>query len=275
MKFEPKEIPEGINTSEGHPVRDFFGFLGLFILAIVIFFFASSFISDFLFKRVSPEQEVSLLRDVLTEHLDEVMISGTSANQTLVDSVFDEVLQAGEVQLGKPLEIHLIQSLHPNAFCALGGHFYVTQPLVEKSQSRNELFFVFAHELGHFMNRDAIQRIGRMFLLPLVSKVFGLGTLGGFGSQVADVTGELGELKYGRDQETNADLFAAELMVKHYGHIRGGADFFTLLQNESEFSPQFGFLSTHPLSEERIQFLDDMAVKNDWPRDGELELIRR
>lgn len=166
------------------------------------------------------------------------------------------------------MEVGLMNQEEPNALAFPGGLILVTRGLLEQVESENELAFVIGHELGHYCHRDHLRSLGRGLAFALLAAAVGRG--GSVGDLVS-FSGELSSRRFGRDQESAADAFALELVVAEYGHVGGATEFFERLpapQSRLERSLAT-YLSTHPLSEERLQDLATLAEKRGWPARGQ------
>jgi predicted Zn-dependent protease len=73
--------------------------------------------------------------------------------------------------------------------------------------------------------------------------------------------------KFNQQQETDCDLYGASLVFHKYGHLGGGLKFFERL-GESE-GMLHKYLSTHPLSQDRMKRIESEAMKQNWPLTGE------
>ena len=68
-----------------------------------------------------------------------------------------------------PLDIKVVRRSEANAIALPGGHIYVFQGLVDKSESADELAGVIAHEIGHVAHprRHALDPAGRRPVVPV------------------------------------------------------------------------------------------------------------
>src|SRR5207237_8367104 len=115
-----------------------------------------------------------------------------------------------------PLDAKVIRRSEANAIALPGGHIYVFQGLVEKSEATDELAGVIAHEIGHVAHRDGtrsiLQSAGLSFLFGML-----LGDFGG-GSRIVIGARAVLQSSYSRDVESAADGYGVEL------RSRAGAD---------------------------------------------------
>lgn len=164
------------------------------------------------------------------------------------------------------LRVEVMEDETPNAFAVPGGLIFVTEGLLDGAESENEVAFVLAHEIGHFEGRDHLRALGRSALLGLVLAVAGLGD-GGFVSHTSQFLG----LRYGREQERDADAFGLGLVHAHYGHVAGCSAFFARIRKEmGALGDLPSFVQTHPASQERIEALGDLAGERGYLTEGTL-----
>jgi len=129
------------------------------------------------------------------------------------------------------------------------------------------LFLGGGHELGHVNARHSIHRMSEQTLFGL-----GLAVGSSLNKTVADIAGIAGVgiqllfLKYSRDDERQADQLGVEYSRKGSYNPGEMIGFFTSLEKMGDLSGSHsipGFLSTHPLTSERIQNTKDMLIESD------------
>ncbi|MCB0384743.1 MAG: M48 family metallopeptidase, partial [Bdellovibrionales bacterium] len=131
--------------------------------------------------------------------------------------------------------------------------------LLKNSETENELGFVICHEIGHFVHRDVIRGLSTRFMLLAALSLLGLSD-NNLGIVDAGVNSSL--LSYSRNQESRADEFAITCASKKYGHIEGFDTFFMRAKKQNPKvldSKFFQYMSTHPISDERIKHLVEFA----------------
>lgn len=118
-------------------------------------------------------------------------------------------LQSGLSNSERDFTVQLLNSPVENAFAIPGGYIYVTRQLLALMNSESELAFVMGHEVGHVAARHSAGRQRTSGIAGIAASVLGavagnstLGQLVGAGAQQA---AGLFTLKYGRDQEYQAD----------------------------------------------------------------------
>jgi Zn-dependent protease with chaperone function len=157
---------------------------------------------------------------------------------------------------GYPLVLHLVKDETVNAFALPGGQVVLFTGLMEKAAKPEEVAGVLTHEIQHVLKRHATSRIAQSIgTRALVSILFGGGDLGA----LTMTAQQLGELSYGRGQESEADTEGARLMAKAGLPVSSLGVFFQRLEFAEGNSKIPGFISTHPDSRERAKKISDLS----------------
>ncbi len=158
---------------------------------------------------------------------------------------------------------HVVEDDDVNAFAAPGGFVVVTTAMLREAASPEEVAGVLAHEIQHVELRHGVRGVLKRLGFRAILAVL----IGGEGGllETAGVAGALGELKFGRDQEREADRRGFALLVNARVDPRGMQRFFDRLAERGDQVP--GLLSTHPASAERsrdLQRLLDTVRDRAW-----------
>jgi predicted Zn-dependent protease len=167
------------------------------------------------------------------------------------------------------VQVVLLNDPEINAFVATGQTVYVQSGLLEAADNVNQLQGVIAHELGHVVGGHSIRlQEGAKAATGITIATLILGALA-----IAAGAGEAGEgimmagqqaamssfLAFTRAQEATADASAVKTLHGAGISGKGMLDFFAKLQNEEyrlAIYAKDSYQSTHPLSSERIQALE-------------------
>ena len=139
--------------------------------------------------------------------------------------------------------------------------------LLEEAESENEIAFVLAHDLGHHINRDPLKGLGRSLVFLTISSALGIGA---GNADIVTLTGSLTNLHYSRQQESAADIYALRAIVNLYGHGGSSLDFFQRMQTKDPRGKLSAYFSIHPLTQERINYLHQVATQQGWHMTGEV-----
>lgn len=266
MKFEPKLPRDGVNVGKIHPLTEVVvGVVGLALIVLVLVTGAAVTV-DWGVQRLPASWEKRLFsHDWLTATLPYTTDDPRAAAlQQLVDG-----LASAWEDPPFAFRVAIAPSDDANAMALPGGWIVVTGGLLEAVSSENELAFVLGHELGHFRNRDHLRGLGRGVALAAASSALGWGA-GSGAAQLTATLGRLGGRVFDRSQELAADAFGLTLLALHYGHVEGAEAFFRSDALADPGSGTAAYFSTHPIHEQRIGELRELAATRGYRR-GEVE----
>jgi len=151
-------------------------------------------------------------------------------------------------------EVNLLGSPQINAFCMPGGKIAFYYGILDKLQlNDDEVAMIMGHEIAHALREHARERMGKTMAtrgaIELGAALFGLGNAGRL---AADMGGQLLTLKFGREDESEADLVGMELAARGGYDPRAGVSLWNKMATANKGAPP-QFLSTHPSGPTRIQ----------------------
>ncbi|HUS35015.1 MAG TPA: M48 family metallopeptidase [Verrucomicrobiae bacterium] len=139
-----------------------------------------------------------------------------------------------------------------NAFALPGGNVIVMRGLIEQA-TPDELAGVLAHEMSHVLEKHGMRSLAQVVGPILIAKYMFDGE--GAVAALVGVSAALGQLKYSREAEADADDEAWDILMKANIDPRGLTSFFRKLKNMAPKEAS-DVLSTHPATETRIQRLE-------------------
>ncbi|MDO8385286.1 MAG: M48 family metallopeptidase [Polaromonas sp.] len=150
-------------------------------------------------------------------------------------------------------EVNLIGSKQINAFCMPGGKIAFYTGILDQLQlNDDEVAMIMGHEMAHALREHARERMGKSAATnigaSLLSQLLGLGDLG---QTVAGLGVELINLRFGREDESEADLVGMELGARAGFDPRAGITLWQKMAVASKGAPP-QWLSTHPAGATRI-----------------------
>ena len=151
-------------------------------------------------------------------------------------------------------EINLLNSKQVNAFCMPGGKIaFYTGILQQLQLNDDEVSMVMGHEIAHALREHARERMGKTAAtrgaIEIGAALFGLGN---GGRTVANLGGQLLTLRFGREDESEADLVGMELTARAGYDPQAGVTLWQKMAEASKGAPP-EFLSTHPSGPTRIK----------------------
>ncbi|MEB3236165.1 MAG: M48 family metallopeptidase [Candidatus Sericytochromatia bacterium] len=151
-----------------------------------------------------------------------------------------------------------------NAMALPGGAIVVTQGLLERCSTPEELAGVLAHEIVHVQRRHGLQRMGQELGIQLLLLVL----TGGDPSDLWSGAAGLAGLHHSRQAEDEADKEGLALMLKARIDPQGMVRSFRMLQKlsaESEATALPAFLSDHPAVADRLARIEAEAARHAGP----------
>ncbi len=157
----------------------------------------------------------------------------------------------------------VVQSKDVNAFALPGGNMFIFTGLLEKIGSTDELAGVTGHEIAHVRREHwAKQYASQQKRAAGIGLLLGLTKANQSVQNIAGIGNSLLTLSYSRNDEYDADKYGLTNMVAANYDARGMIDLFQTLQQASGNKgggPEF--LSTHPMSKERIERVEEFIAK--------------
>lgn len=259
--YENPEIPEGINVSPAHPLKDFALLVAGISTLIVIGVLVLSLLAGQLARHVPFAREQALAGSLghwlpavpaTPEHLQ---------RQRYLQALAERLAAAMEMPASMPITVHYAPSDTVNALATLGGHIVVFQGLIDTLPNENALAMVLAHEIAHVRHRHPIVAMGRGFAVMLaLSSLAGIGD--GAMQQWLGGVGMLPVLSFSRSQEEEADDDALQALLHTYGHVQDAAAFFETIARRQPMAEPLPIFSTHPGHEARIAHIRAFASRH-------------
>lgn len=160
-------------------------------------------------------------------------------------------------------EFHLLKDPETiNAFALPGGQIFITRALFNRLESEGQLAGVLGHEIAHVIQRHGAEQMAKQGLLAGLAGAAAVGTDGG--GQMAAVVANLLSLKYGRDDELEADQTGLEYMALAGYDPNAMVGVMRILDEASGSGGPPEMLSTHPKPANRIGYIQDL-IKDRWP----------
>ncbi|QOI99776.1 MAG: M48 family metalloprotease [Phycisphaeraceae bacterium] len=161
-----------------------------------------------------------------------------------------------------PWEFTLLNSDVINAFALPGGKVYLSRGLAARMTNEAQLAAVIGHEIGHVTARHVSERMADANMTSLIIGAGATVAGDGYGQTVSEIGQQVGGvvlLKFGRDQESEADALGMRYMtrVDPPYNPRGAYQVMEILAAASAGGRSPEILSTHPYPETRMQRINE------------------
>lgn len=241
MRYIPKSEHPTANIDRREPVKDMILIFLATIVAAIGIVLLVAMILQMILHNISLESEQRWF-----SWMGNIVDSKEIKNPEILE-IFNKV---GVEDFNGKVKIKLQCSKELNAFAIPGGSIVLTSELLKNINTEEGMVFVIGHEIGHIKNRDHVVGFARSAALFIADIFLNFRQWPG-----ANILQNLFLLAYSRNQEAAADQVALRKMKSIYGDIDGGDEFFLLLKKKklSPVPEGLWFLSSHPMTEERLQ----------------------
>ena len=184
-----------------------------------------------------------------------------------VDSVKTELLRefAANMYLdsNRKFTFTVVTSAEKNAFALPDGNIVVYTSIFHIMESYEELAALLSHEASHVKNRHSMRMLCRNLVSYLLISLT-LSDVNGIMAVIADNANQLRMLTYSRHYEQEADKEGWKILRENNINPAGMLQLFTHLQGDDNFTLP-AFLSTHPLTENRITQIRNLTRTEHFP----------
>ena len=157
----------------------------------------------------SIEAEFAVGRDMANAFLRELALDTDEATRAQVAAV-GAALASRVKNKQRAFAFSIVAADAPNAFALPGGFIFVTRNLLDLiGERRDETAFILAHEMGHVIQQDPMQRI--LTDAAIAAAVRALPAAGVAGSWIASAGARFLESSYSQDRELAADELGVRL----------------------------------------------------------------
>lgn len=231
----------------GSPRKKLLSLVGIVIgIVVLAYFVLIPWVAERIAMNFSKDYEISL---------GEQMYLGT-ISQYKVDTGRSRILNEFYQELGYtipyPVKVTVVESDEVNAFAIPGGHIIVLSGILDDMKTPEQLAALLGHEGTHIARRHSLRNIfrslGRSIFVTLL-----FGTDNGVISTLASNADALKGLEYSRSLETEADDGGMALMRRSGIDPAGMLKLMDQLKASSPSDDTPGFMSTHPVFEERME----------------------
>jgi len=151
------------------------------------------------------------------------------------------------------LEFRDSSFIGPNAFALPGGIIVITDDMVKAAQSQEEVLAVLAHEIGHVELRHTMRSILQNSAVAVVVATIS-NDAASLSVAVASLPVLLAQTKYSREFEAEADDYGFRLLKKqNYSPAAFASIMERLSEKHEKGRHHISFISTHPVTEERVK----------------------
>jgi predicted Zn-dependent protease len=169
-----------------------------------------------------------------------------------IDSIVTQICIANNIDRTF-IKVHILNKDDINAFALPNGHLIVYSGLVINSDNQEELSGVICHEIAHIKLNHVMKKLVKEIGLSVLISM----TTGNGGSEIIKETAKmLSSSAFDRSLEKEADIKAVDYLLNAKINPEPFAEFlFKLSETENEATKYLSWISTHPDSKERAEYI--------------------
>ena len=161
-------------------------------------------------------------------------------------------------------EFYVIRDDAINAFALPGGKVFINTGIILNTNSEAEFAGLIAHELAHavlshsfaqFASNQLHNSVGQMLDSALGNKL-----------PIGSIISTLISLDYSRSHERQADIVGTRVLATAGYAADGLRNLMVTLAEKQENSGSPAFLSTHPATDDRVGYLEELIQENSYNR---------
>lgn len=187
----------------------------------------------------------------------------------IIDSIVTKICSSNKIER-ELIKVHLLDKEDINAFALPNGHLVLYSGLILNSKNQEELSGVICHEIAHIeLNHVMKKLVNEVGLSVLISM-----TTGNNGSEIIKETAKmLSSSAFDRGLEKEADIKAVDYLINAKINPEPLANFlYKLSDNKNEATKYLTWISTHPESKERAEYIIEYSRNKKTKYESILEL---
>jgi len=251
---------ENVNISETNVLKELVQISFNIILFIIVIYFSVFIVSGIVIKSLSIEKQIALENFMTKVGSDFEVLNIDKEYLRKINNIKNKILKY-DTSFPKTsnLDVKVIRHKEMNALCLPNGNIYITSPLFDKIKENDDmLFFVLAHEMAHYKNKDHIMNLRKNISSGVILTILALGGHNQSDlNKIIENTINLSDLNYSRSVEARADKYAGKMLLIEYGNTKSGVRALELLASK-HYPERFYIFSTHPTIEQRVKNLKEI-----------------
>ena len=235
--------------------------IALVIAAVALFRYCSSadyneVTGETQYVAITEDQEIALGLQSTPQMVRQYGgISRSAEGNALVSGVGERLVRNSDA--GKTpyqFDFHLLADRRTvNAFALPGGQVFITEALLGRLTTEDQLAGVLGHEIGHVIARHGAERIAKEQLSQGLTGAAVVASGDYETAAAAAMIANLVNMSYGRDQELQSDDLGVRFMYQAGYDPRGLLDVMAILEEASGGQSKAEFFSTHPSYDNRLE----------------------
>ncbi|MCO6461442.1 MAG: M48 family metallopeptidase [Saprospiraceae bacterium] len=191
-------------------------------------------------------------------------LSSNMQNQAIVKEVGQRIVtKSSAAETPYKFDFHLLADPNTvNAFALPGGQIFITEGLLRRLTSEDQLAGVVGHEVGHVVARHSAEKMAKDQLYQGLLSSVAVGSGGDMSvAQIGQVVASNISMSFGRGQELQSDDLGVRFMMEAGYDPRALIDVMQILKDASGGREVPEFQSTHPSPDNRKEHIIESIKK--------------
>lgn len=239
---------------------------GLLAILVCSYFFFIPWLADRAVSFIPASYDEMLGSTVYENYITEVEIDSSRTK------IVNEFASKINFHTGKKLRFIVVKSKEINAFALPDGSIFIYTGILEKMTDYTQLAALMGHEAAHYTKRHSMRSLSRSlsgyFIISLITT-----DVNGIMAVMADNANQLNNLSFSRSFESEADKTGFETLTSNRIDPKGMLELFNILKSSGDYHIP-AFLSTHPLTDERINDTNVLIDEKNYVVSEHTELKR-
>jgi len=183
-----------------------------------------------------------------------------------IDSIFSKICETNNIKKGD-IKLHITKNYEVNAFALPNKHLVLNTGLISEVNNEEELAGVIGHEIAHMELDHVMKKLVKEIGLAVVVTM----TSGNGNNQVIlESLRTLTSSAYDRSLEEEADIKAVDYLIAAHIDPAPFADFLYSLGSGSDTEEYLSWVSTHPYSKERAEYIINYSQEKTYKKESVL-----
>ena len=233
----------------------------LVISVATLYFYVVPFFGE-MSARFIPQQYEEQLGEVVYGNMIQTYTID-SAKTKLVNELVSEI----DFQTPYTLKMVVVDVKQKNAFAMPGGHIIIYSGIIDEMKDYSELVGLLAHEVSHVNHRHSLRSIFRSLSSYIFISVL-LNDVNGVTAVLVENMNSFKNLSYSRKLEEEADKEGLKILYHNKVDPNGMVKLFEVLMKEGDMLGELEFLSSHPLTTKRIEYIEQQIETANYTIDS-------
>ncbi|WP_395093294.1 M48 family metalloprotease [Vaginella massiliensis] len=238
------------------------------VLFSIIKYYSSSEVNEITGEKqyisLTKDQEIALGLNSAPQMARE--FGGLSQNaqaQQLVKTVGEKIVHASDASRTQyPFQFYVLADRRTvNAFALPGGPIFITEALLARLQTEDQLAGVLGHEIGHVIARHSAQQMSKQELTQGIAGAAGVASGDMNSAYYAQVVANMVNLKYGREDELESDELGVRFMLQAGYNPEALIGVMDILEEASGGASVPEWQSSHPSPANRRKKIQEAIAK--------------